>query len=71
MVDRQVGKVRFWHEAKGFGFILPDGAFESVFVHFSQIRKTGLTQLPQGQRVSFDVGPAKDGRTMAVNVELA
>jgi acyl-coenzyme A thioesterase PaaI-like protein len=46
-------------------------AFESVFVHYSQITKTGLTQLPEGQRVSFEIGPGREGGTMAVNVELA
>jgi cold shock protein len=70
MTEKISGKVRFWGD-KGFGFILPDGAFESVFVHYSQITKTGLTLLPEGQRVSFEIGPGREGRTMAVNVELA
>ena len=42
-----------------------------TFVHFSQIRRTGLSELPRGQRVSYALGPDRNGKAMAVNVELS
>ena len=70
MSDRIVGCVTFWQSEKGFGFVKPDRVGDNVFVHFSQIRKTGLSELSRGQRVSYELGPDRNGRAMAVNVEL-
>jgi cold shock CspA family protein len=51
--------------------VKPDDGFgESRFVHFSQIRKTGPSELPRGQRVSYALGPDRNGKLMAVNIEL-
>jgi CspA family cold shock protein len=71
MSDREFGCVAYWNSERGFGFVKPDdGIGDSRFVHFSQIRKTGLSELPRGQRVSYALGPDRNGRAMAVNVEL-
>ena len=70
MSDRIFGCVTFWHPEKGFGFVKPDHIGDNVFVHFSQIRKTGLPELSRGQRVSYELGPDRNGRVMAVNIEL-
>ena len=70
MSDKIVGCVTFWQSEKGFGFVKPDRVGDNVFVHFSQIRKTGLSELSRGQRVSYELGPDRNGRAMAVNVEL-
>ena len=70
MSDRIFGVVTFWQSEKGFGFVKPDHIGDSVFVHFSQIRKTGLSELSRGQRVSYELGPDRNGRAMAVNIEL-
>jgi cold shock CspA family protein len=50
--------------------VKPDHVGDNVFVHFSQIRKTGLSELSRGQRVRYELGPDRIGRAMAVNVEL-
>jgi CspA family cold shock protein len=70
MSDRIFGCVTFWRADRGFGFVKPDHLGDSVFVHASQIRKTGLSELSRGQRVSYELGPDRNGEAMGVNVEL-
>ncbi|HEX5959939.1 MAG TPA: cold-shock protein [Rhodanobacteraceae bacterium] len=50
-----VGTVKWFNDAKGFGFITPDGGGSDVFVHFSAIRAQGFRSLKEGQRVRFEV----------------
>jgi CspA family cold shock protein len=71
MSDRKFGCVAFWNPERGFGFVKSyDGISDSKFIHLSQIRKTGLSELSRGQRVSYELGPDRKGNMMAVNVEL-
>jgi CspA family cold shock protein len=71
MAERETGKVKWFNDAKGYGFIeRPQGG--DVFVHFSSVRGTGFKKLTEGQRVDYvvtqgekgpqaqDVGPAAD-----------
>ena len=50
-----VGTVKWFNDAKGFGFITPDGEGADVFVHFSAIKAQGFRSLKEGQRVSFGI----------------
>ena len=50
-----VGIVKWFNDAKGFGFITPDGGGADVFVHFSAIKAQGFRSLKEGQRVRFEV----------------
>ncbi|HEX4870966.1 MAG TPA: cold-shock protein [Nevskiaceae bacterium] len=47
------GTVKWFNEAKGFGFITPEGGGEDLFAHFKEIQGTGFKTLKEGQRVEF------------------
>jgi CspA family cold shock protein len=49
------GIVKWFNNAKGYGFVTPDGGAEDVFVHFSAIEMEGYRTLKEGQRVEFEV----------------
>ncbi len=66
---RSQGAVKWFNEAKGFGFIQDDGGDE-LFVHFSAIRSDGFKTLTQGDRVEFDVVPGERGRQAANVVRI-
>jgi CspA family cold shock protein len=60
------GKVKWFNESKGFGFIEHEEGGD-VFVHFSSIQGDGFKTLNEGQRVSFDIAEGKKGKE-ATNV---
>lgn len=49
------GTVKWFNDAKGYGFITPDDGGEDLFAHFSAIKMDGFKTLKQGQRVTFDL----------------
>ena len=59
------GTVKWFNDAKGYGFITPDGGGKDLFAHFSAIQAAGFKSLKDGQKVSFDVttGPKGDQAT--------
>lgn len=60
MSDRQIGTVKWFNDAKGFGFISRDSG-DDVFVHFRAIQGTGFRSLQEGQQVSFKVVQGQKG----------
>jgi cold shock protein len=66
---RKTGTVKWFNEAKGFGFILPDGGGADVFVHVSALAKVGVQTLGEGQRCSFELAQDR-GKTMAAELQL-
>lgn len=61
------GIVKWFNDAKGFGFIEPEGGGEDVFAHFSAIQMEGFRTLRQGSRVSFDLTQGPKGQ-LAQNI---
>jgi CspA family cold shock protein len=64
------GIVKWFNDAKGFGFIKPDEGEEELFAHFSAIQMSGFKTLKEGQRVSFEVIQGPKGK-QATNIQDA
>lgn len=69
---RQTGTVKFFNSSKGFGFITPDDGAKDVFVHVSALESSGIPYLQDGQKVTFETEPDRQGKgPKAVELELA
>ena len=65
------GTVKWFNPTKGFGFIEPDDGGKDAFVHISAVERAGLNGLNEGQKVSFDLEPGRNGKSSAENLKLA
>lgn len=63
-----IGTVKWFNDAKGFGFIEPEGGGEDVFAHFSAIKMDGFRTLKQGSKVRYELQNGPKGM-LAVNIE--
>src|ERR1700746_136225 len=64
------GTVKWFNDAKGFGFITPEDGGEDLFAHYSAINASGFKSLQEGQRVTFDVTTGPKGK-QAANIQPA
>ncbi|MEJ2345332.1 MAG: cold-shock protein [Gammaproteobacteria bacterium] len=64
------GTVKWFSNAKGYGFILPDEGSEDIFAHFSAIDMEGYKTLKQGQKVEFEINNGPKG-LQASNIRIA
>lgn len=64
------GTVKWFNDAKGFGFITPSDGSKDVFVHHSAVQGSGFKSLAEGQQVSYDVEQGPKGPS-AANVQPA
>lgn len=61
-IKMATGIVKWFNDAKGFGFITPDGGGDDLFAHFSAIKAGGFKSLRENQRVTFDVTTGPKGK---------
>ena len=64
------GTVKFFNNAKGFGFIQPDDGSKDVFVHISAVERAGHTTLNEAQKVSFVLERGNNGKVSAANLKV-
>jgi CspA family cold shock protein len=64
------GTVKFFNAQKGFGFIVQDNGGPDVFVHISAVERSGMTNLNEGQKLTFDVqNDSRSGKPAAANLQ--
>ena len=66
----KTGTVKFFNVQKGFGFITPEDGSTDAFVHISAVERSGMSELREGQKVSFElVADRKSGKMSADNLK--
>jgi CspA family cold shock protein len=66
------GTVKFFNAQKGFGFIVQDAGGPDVFVHISAVERAGMSNLVEGQKLSFDIeADPRRGKSAAANLRAA
>ena len=66
-----VGTVKWFNATKGYGFIEAEEHASDVFVHITAVQAAGMTDLKEGQKVSFELETGKNGKTSAVDLKVA
>lgn len=64
------GTVKWFNPTKGFGFIQPADGSKDVFVHISAVERAGLSNLNEGQSLSFELEKGQQGKVSAVNLKV-
>jgi cold shock protein len=72
MSARQIGTLKFFDHARGFGFILPDSGERDAFLHSSVLNGSLLAQLDEGCRIEYELAPSPRDpkRVRAINVRI-
>lgn len=64
------GTIKWFNATKGYGFIQPEDGTGDVFVHISDVQRSGITELREGDKLSFDVQRGQQGKLSACNLKL-
>jgi CspA family cold shock protein len=67
------GKLKVWNPDRGFGFIADDAGGPDMFLHVSELKAAGIDpdKIRVGDRLTFEIGSTRDGKTKASNVRMA
>ena len=63
------GTVKWFNDAKGFGFITPDNGSDDLFAHFSAINMGGFKSLKEVQKISFEVTQGQKDKQASANIQ--
>jgi len=63
------GTVKWFNGQKGYGFIQPDDGSRDVFVHISAVERAGMTNLSEGQQLTYEIENGQKGKSSAVNLQ--
>ncbi len=66
----QTGTVKWFNSTKGYGFIAPDDGSKDIFVHLSAVTKSGISNLRDGQKVSYEIEES-NGKQSAINLKAS
>ena len=64
------GVVKWFNPIKGFGFIEPEDGSSDAFVHISAVERAGLETLNEGQKISYELQPGKNGKSSAEELKI-
>ncbi|HWD13950.1 MAG TPA: cold-shock protein [Pseudochrobactrum sp.] len=66
------GTIKWFNTNKGFGFIQPDSGSADIFVHISDVERSGMSNLVEGQKIGYDTKTDnKSGKVSACNLQAA
>ena len=65
-----IGTVKFFDNAKGYGFITNEAGGNDAFVHISAVQRSGLQGLYEGDKVTYELETGRDGKVSATNLTL-
>jgi CspA family cold shock protein len=66
-----IGTVKWFNAQKGYGFIQPDDGSKDVFVHVSAVESSGIGNLQEGQKLSYEIERGQQGKISAVSLQAA
>lgn len=70
MTELYKGKIKFFNQEKSYGFIVPEDKENDIFLHMTELEKSGYKGISIGQRVSYELGNNHKGKQQAVNIKI-
>ena len=64
-----IGTVKWFNVQKGYGFIQPEDGSKDVFVHISAVERSGIGNLHEGQKISYELETGRNGKSSAVALQ--
>ena len=66
-----IGTVKFFNADRGYGFITNEAGGKDAFVHITAVERAGMATIREGQKLSYELEPGRDGKVSAVNLAAA